>query len=1760
MIYFVFTDDTEIEYFPLSPTLTRIRVHKQNITPLSGFPFPFPLQYPLPIGVCSSYSQIQLYPDPTLETTCTKKGSVYQFSRSPDSGVKLQTVSELSEGTKVVPKPRNLSKQLPVYENLPVASETKTSAEIIETVKSLATFADLKRTAPSLVRVETKPNKEEPQKIGEKTKSTRSLTNKKVKKQKVPLSESARREKPLSKVQKRFKSLPEHLKKRKSEGKSSVRKKAKPEVGGEYLSEFIEAELGPGYLTVASSDDPATETSSGVGKSDLDGMNPIFDSMNPNFPRREADYPPYRSRSFSPATHKIFRKPSPPQRESSRNNSTLRMWTKMMVSYPHHRSRIDSFDSNVKYLQERLQRKLDGSSKEEEFGDGIETVRTVRKNRDGQMSIRTNRYVKIARPASAGAPLRPVYDQNGRRVLSEPRKPTTGSEKKTTEPRKTVPIKSDTVLKSSTSYSVRNRGSSGEEEKGKSVKVTVAISAKGKESPRKSSSLSTQRKGASKILSPSTSVSSFRSGVTSERGSTVSSLGKTASPRLLSPSSTVSRMSSQSRTSSPAMSSAQDKPHKKIVAKKVGTVKAPATITKDPKKPTKVVQVKTPARKVVSPVTSNIEQVKKSTAEIKKITHSEASKKDSRNDRLDLIEQGNHVRTDSFFQHLFLREPPGKKEIVVERSSSVLERARSYQRSIERPRTSGKPEPNTLNLVKFFLTQKRPVSSSKFKSMDRDASRSPSPSGRSRSFHAKLRRFDSGSQFGDDLISFSPDLKHRSSSEPPITTHSSTRQTPSVVVSPSTSTQRLSKLSDSSRTHRARSAGEAEGSRRTPTIDDSNMSTSSLHLSDHPEYQAYIMELLHSTKKSERFRELHKFYVSLERMGELEKTASIGDLRPRLRNEEIIDYDRWKRLRTKERAEAELKALVGKLSEIQKEKDLVFRTTDVDAMRWKGDRGLRAKERSVEDLKEQFIKYSQQDQQEGKREYYSFRDNYKPLWRGSSIVNLTTNLNTTAASHRGRPVTSEELEKIKQAREQIVSSRCKKNVKGWSSLSKEEVSALKSQLSHIYSQELKKKNEIEDAYIISVPDDSDIRAPGEKNLSVRCTSLLNTDDTFLHKVEKKDLKKKSKSISSVPSTVAEGESKLTLLPLPWKEEMTQEKVKSSVSKSKSASAVMKQPLSEGEKKRLSMTLSKEVLEKVIKTPKHSPVLPRETMGALVSSRYRRLSPETSTVGSPRTCYSLDMSDDGKHKNDFLLVLTPTEKDVEKAVEDWANGNGSGNGPVRRVSSAATVELESASASSETSVKTVIKKPVDVLKKVEYFEDLSHTDEETAPKEKPRQPRTRSAPESLVLLGQKPSLSRISSYSAENINELLGEEKKYATTPFAKCMNEEKKPNLKDSTDENIWPATPVRYHSSSPCGVRRGGSNDSLFSFRSRSVSPDPTKYYRAYLRLVEGGVVRKLRDKFESLEDLLAARDSWLRSPMKKSASDPELTRDMLKRYGTDPSKVVVRGQETGDVQWLKSKFENGSRGRSRVRRSPIPRTPFSVSGRFMPKINVISKTAELQLEKLKRQSRLHELPASPEPFHSLNEYSRDYGGYYCVGEVEKLRRKFEKLEEAERMSLMGQMYTSTPDITELRHIAPYLGCSWVAHQHPEVIKTSSSSPELQEKRKGLPVRDKVKPRPASSSPVRPKQLPSILKNYPSGDIFANQKFDPLIHRPKYRYQPEPITYSYDRRLRWADGDARWREWSKPSVTFKGSALSCYREWVPVKPGSARDTLFTFH
>jgi len=75
---------------------------------------------------------------------------------------------------------------------------------------------------------------------------------------------------------------------------------------------------------------------------------------------------------------------------------------------------------------------------------------------------------------------------------------------------------------------------------------------------------------------------------------------------------------------------------------------------------------------------------------------------------------------------------------------------------------------------------------------------------------------------------------------------------------------------------------------------------------------------------------------------------------------------------------------------------------------------------------------------------------------------------------------------------------------------------------------------------------------------------------------------------------------------------------------------------------------------------------------------------------------------------------------------------------------------------------------------------------------------------------------------------------------------------------------------------------------------------------------------------------------------------------------------------------------------------------------------------------------------------------------------------------------------------------------------------------------------RASSTSPIRPAKSQSNF----GGDIFANQKFDPQMHRPKARYVPDGADATTATTSRRAAGGANTLERLKRSmaVTFKGN------------------------
>ncbi|XP_033230360.1 uncharacterized protein LOC117181607 [Belonocnema kinseyi] len=1137
------------------------------------------------------------------------------------------------------------------------------------------------------------------------------------------------------------------------------------------------------------------------------------------------------------------------------------------------------------------------------------------------------------------------------------------------------------------------------------------------------------------------------------------------------------------------------------------------------------------------------------------------------------------TRSNTFFQSLFLRNiSPTPSQTSIFRKSAVLERAKMFQ---ELGTESFKSEPS-LRSLNIYLTNKRAVSDSRFKNWDRESlsSRSSSPRGVScpgRCIFQKVSKFDSlrgAEDFGSSasLRGRSSDsvreTKERSLSEPPLRTlpeHNLSRSSlPSLTRSPLSrrirnlrqdqknmtdqidSGPNLEESIEKTRKVRARSVGDVDSSLDKKAGLGSNLSlarsTSSLN-TDGEDYHQYILEILHCKKKSNRYRDLHDFYASLEKMGELEKTTSTGDLRPRMKNKEIIDYDRWKEVRTKEKAHQELKVLYGKLKTAQKEKDFLFSTKDLDRYRWRGDAGLRCKERSVENIKEQFRKLANEESEleaTRQREIASKKDVYKPLWRGSSVVNVANTMSKKASDKADQ-------EKLN------VTSSLQRTLGGsknfWSSLSTDQVNTLKNQLKEIYGSDnpkvksLKKQSDASQSenHLQKLPPKHVSQGPSKEKLShekdsskkyeiiVPKTGDSSKEDSKLHVrchsmiVDKEEvdnhLKKRSDSISRVRS----------------------------LERSQSDRVVVPSSLSELEKKKLSLTLSKEVLDKVQKKS----ISPRETRGAIAAAMASKdiTKIDTEKKTPPRTTSSLENT---KEKSDFLLILTPnngspsTIRRVENVLEEWSK-----KPPQLAMAmpeslvkfSTSGSEFDSATESSEASVRTVVQKDSEeVPKKVDFFENIEKKE----------------VPISSNIKRCKLSLSQ----SFADLKELFGEVEsaKYETLPFYGIRSRSISPRRGRGTRGRSPSASPdnlntrqfrtclrdreyERPRSVSP--YRDGtltNSSCSLESLWHRSTSPDPERYWRTYLKLVRNGTVRRLRNKFESLEDLSLSHSKIIVTP-KRFQSDPELTRNLLRKV-SDARKAYIKPQEIPDVAWLRKKYEP-VRGRARRSGSspPIPRVPLRLEDLSMPHINVISKMAEL-----KDSSILESINSI-----AMKEETKELEAKRPVGRV---REKFEKSGKDDKTSILGEMFTSTPNVHELRDIAPYLAGRWVAHKYPsrrDNARSLSSPPDLENNKEGgkdvasdassiTPPRRRKRmerPRATSSSPVRPRTPVSILKQK-SEDAFANQNFDPSKHRPRYRYQPPPPppspTFRRESRPWWPPLPTYT---ARPTVTFEEYSIA---------------------
>lgn len=1140
----------------------------------------------------------------------------------------------------------------------------------------------------------------------------------------------------------------------------------------------------------------------------------------------------------------------------------------------------------------------------------------------------------------------------------------------------------------------------------------------------------------------------------------------------------------------------------------------------------------------------------------------------------DIKKSHDAIMSDTFFQHLFLgrTSTPTLVYPMLEQNTTVLQKARMFQ-SLPQDSTS----PKSLNT---YLIHRKPVSLSRFKMWDRYPSPSRTRSPRSVSWpgrmHDEIRKFDSLSKC-DDFGSTSSLATVRSKSEPacnkmyfsqtsrpksptvvfykkenpketqmrspispsrlvftqmrrpispkvickretsppqvqrkslspskivftetvrpvsPITTRRSPRlevmesksdneKNPSTIFFSQTSrpvspkVQRKSTMASVSRSHstspvsirspsyrrihsarlqhskqyadtvpksvfRTRSAGDAERKIHLDSFPMKTKSDSNLHAAD-PDYDEYVRDMQNTKMRSERFRELNRYYTYLERVAELEKATSTSDLRHRRKDEEIIDFDRWKKIRAIERAEEELNHLYRKLKLAQTEKDVLFYPRDLKDFRWNydTDRGLRIKERSVEDLKDHFQQIPQYDSLES--EQPQSRDTYKPLWRGTSVAETAFYINKKNDNDRMEQrvtvkptVTLQQETSIDDLRKKIgLGSRL------WSSLSMEQVNALKNQLNAIYSKELESKGNKEPdvKYTIDVKND---KIESNSSLHVRCNSLITS--AYIPEREKPAKLTKSDSIAAISCPIT-----------------SVKELKNNVNK-------IQMTLSENEKRKISQTLSKEILNRISKFDNQTqdPLSLKEEIEN-TEIKEQHVSERKDVIVQKPSEDSVRQTNISSIENDPKRHVVYTNEKTETPCQSSAS--------------------ETETASSDVSNKTAIYRgpSKEVLKKVQYFESVKNTAEQSKTvyharessdeKENQEQSNSKTAVAIKEIIStmnetktNEPQKNLIvQSQSCANFKELFGESEKN------KFLSLPLKPDLHS---RSASPHSELYIADRRTPDTLRCSSDETIW--RSRSPSPDPERYWRAYLNLARAGEVRRLARRFDSPTAAGAV--------LRRYRSDPELARNAFISSWSSFEKLSSRPNKSRAVL-------------------PVARVPLRTTNRYMPHIDIISKLAAL---------RRRTTPRSRSAEEALE----------CrQGEVDRIRRRFET------MSLLGQIYASAPDVSELHDMAPYLAGSWIAHRYPKRSDNNRSieDPNVLVRGRTSPVKKEIK----RTVPKDSIKLSSILKS----DTFAKQEFNPAAHRPASRYEPprappRPPPASWPYRL------SPYVTPSRHTVTFQG-------------------------
>ncbi|KAI8127415.1 Sorbin and SH3 domain-containing protein 1 [Lucilia cuprina] len=240
---------------------------------------------------------------------------------------------------------------------------------------------------------------------------------------------------------------------------------------------------------------------------------------------------------------------------------------------------------------------------------------------------------------------------------------------------------------------------------------------------------------------------------------------------------------------------------------------------------------------------------------------------------------------------------------------------------------------------------------------------------------------------------------------------------------------------------------------------------------------------------SERFAELNRFYSTLERVGQLEKCTSKTNFKPIRKESDLLDYEEWRQVRLHEKAEKELNYLVSKLKQEQQAQKFLFLPKDVNDVKWRKeyDLGLNSREKSVEDLRENFesINFLQ--------DYIDQRN--KPCcnmkyWRRNTVADLAQSLEEKF-QNEGLKESATSPTRETHFSEQLVST-----------LPNDQIQKINQQINEIYSYDQNQPTVNDEKFVVTV--EHNTMPSSSQALRVRCKSSITRDELLGSILKKKN--------------------------------------------------------------------------------------------------------------------------------------------------------------------------------------------------------------------------------------------------------------------------------------------------------------------------------------------------------------------------------------------------------------------------------------------------------------------------------------------------------------------------------------------------------------------------------------------------------------------------------------------------------------------------------